>query len=459
MTSKHLLLSALSLLILLGGCSSYKLKKELERKAAAEALRPSWIKNDKSIDNGYFWGVGQSTKRLNSIGEVDHKDKCKKDALTQIANTISVQVDAQTMLATTSISTAMRQDFQQTVKLTSQIDLEGVELADSYEDEFAVFARYKLNIADYQAQKQRKIEGAAQRSCTQMIQAQDYRKQSDYRNAIVFYLKAIATLSYYWKENIQTTCNQTVMNPLTEADKQLRETLQSIALQPIESRVEVTTGFNLSPEFSGFTALSNVGTPLNNLPLKFQADGLILPAVNGVTQGGKCTFNFRSLPSQAKVSTITASPDMAIMIQEAQLSEDMATFARRYQLPTTQFQVVRTLPRVHYYTDNQMLSTLVSEQVKQQLAKKEVEEGTKNNSITTVEILTVKNDLARQNNYNTQSVAVRLTWIDKNKKRVERNVTVTESAMSEKEVTEKVSAAITKEIKGKTAEEIYFSLF
>ena len=144
----------ISMLVLftLWACSS---QKEISRNEPIEPILPTWAQS-RPISSTYYIGIGVAQK---GSGQ-DFRGVAKENALSDLASEIKVNVNSNSLLYTLEREYKFEQEFRETIRTSTDLDLEDFELVENWEDENSYWMYYRLNKATYAENQRQKKEAA-----------------------------------------------------------------------------------------------------------------------------------------------------------------------------------------------------------------------------------------------------------------------------------------------------------
>lgn len=178
---------------LLGGCSASNQSKN------ATDPTPSWVQKRPS-QNDYYLGIGSASKRSNPF---DYSAIAKQSALEELANEISVHINANSVLSQTENKNGFEEAYQSQVNLKSQIELEGFDVVDSWENAERFYVYYRLNKREWLQRQEAKKKKALSQSQDWYFKA--LRADSLHRaeEALNYYVKALEAIDQYLGEPLE----------------------------------------------------------------------------------------------------------------------------------------------------------------------------------------------------------------------------------------------------------------
>lgn len=253
----------LLVLILLFGCTS---KKEIAQTASTPV--PAWVSN-RPITGMYYVGIGVAQKTPGSNFQRTGKD----NALSDLASEINVNVNTNSLLYTLEREYKFEQEFRETIRTNSNLNLEEFEMVDAWEDEKSYWVYYRLNKADY-AEKQRQKQRAAQDLALDFLaKAQSSASSRQFSGAVDYYLRGLQALESFWGENNSVDFQgRTIL-----LDNELFGGLKTL-LSEQRIQVENELVLNYQNRFKT-TAQVNViemqtNAPMESVPVRFEYFGL-----------------------------------------------------------------------------------------------------------------------------------------------------------------------------------------
>lgn len=186
------------LIALLEACSSTKQVsyEELVKDA------PEWVKKTPT-SSMYYQGVGTATK---SSG-LDYRERAQQSALSEIANSISVNVSSSSVLNSFQQDNSYSEFYKNNSKVSSKEFLEGFEVVDSYENKSQYWVYYRLSKSKFEQIKQERINKALTASTSNYKQAKTLASEGNVSDAFKFYVVAIEDISDFLGEDLKYNDN------------------------------------------------------------------------------------------------------------------------------------------------------------------------------------------------------------------------------------------------------------
>ncbi len=187
--------------------------------------KPHWL-DSRPASSLYYTGIGVSSK-----AEEDYQSKAKQNALADLASEISITISGSSLLQKFENDEQVIENFKKETLVSFINELEGYELAGTYEDDDHYWVYYRLLRQTYQEMKQKKLDNAKAISFDFYNKALAAKKDYHIHNAIDFGIKAINALHDYLNDNITVTIDGSEKNLASEIYSLLTEMLQHIKIR------------------------------------------------------------------------------------------------------------------------------------------------------------------------------------------------------------------------------------
>lgn len=283
----------LLLLGVLGACNS---QKEVATQAPVVVV-PNWVKQ-KPVTNAYYIGIG--TAAINS--GTQYLNTAKENALSDLSSEIKVNVNANSLLHSLEQKGRFEQEYKETIRTSSDLDLEGFELVEVFEDASQYYVYYRLDKAKYAELQRKKKEAAQKQSLDFYLKGEQASSEGNYQNAIQYYLQGLQALEAFWSEENEVALpdGKTIL-----LDNELYAKLNALVTGV---QISATTPVNRNYQ-NGFSPNANISVKHANqtyqgVPLYFS-----YPIEDGKYNGkvvsgndGTCAISITNTPSK---STLT----------------------------------------------------------------------------------------------------------------------------------------------------------
>ncbi len=258
------LVSILFTLVLLG-CSSQKQLAKEEPVVVAPA--PSWVV-DRPMSSGYYVGVGSAP----ITSGTQYMKTAKENALSDLASEIKVNVNSNSLLYTLERTNKFEQEYKETIQARSNLDLEGFELVDSYQDGKTYYTYYRLDKAEYARQVALRKKEAQTAALDFYDKGLSAIESGSFSQGVHFYMKGLQALEKFWSE-------ENIVN-YQGNDIQLDNSLYSNLVDLISNTHLGFNGGGQRTYYNGFIpSRSVVASPrdredlkFSNVPLRYEYD-------------------------------------------------------------------------------------------------------------------------------------------------------------------------------------------
>ena len=143
----RLTLSLLCLCAMVAGCSNSQ---------DTAALLPDWVLQS-PVKPGHYIGIGSASKLVHPL---DADAVAKQHALDNLSREIRVQVQSTSTTRTLQVNEWLSESFTYSSESTTNEDLEGFTLVDTYASDTEVFAYYQLSKAEHARIQEAKRQAA-----------------------------------------------------------------------------------------------------------------------------------------------------------------------------------------------------------------------------------------------------------------------------------------------------------
>jgi hypothetical protein len=180
-------LHIISLLLFFTSCYTPEQVQKASAVAPKNVPPPEWV-TQRPISNQYYIGISSCNKKLNPL---DYAAIAKKNALNDMASSVSVRVQGQSFLNTMEVNKVFSEDFSSNINTTTDIEFEDYETVGSFENEQEYFIYLRISKAAYQDQQARKKNEALQQSYNLYERAQESLKRNQLGSAMDLLLHAL----------------------------------------------------------------------------------------------------------------------------------------------------------------------------------------------------------------------------------------------------------------------------
>jgi hypothetical protein len=227
------------------------------------AKKPDWV-NKRPIDNNSYIGIGVAEKDTETS---EYIQKAKDRALREIASEITITISGATLNQILEKAGVVKEEFASQIQSSTQAQLEGYELVDTWEDKSQYWVYYTLSKEKYAQLRKAKIDKAISLSLDFFSKAEQKKMDNQITEALQLYMQSFNPIEPYLTEPLETTYNEQNIYLLNTIHASLQQVLSTISIKPVEPEINATIGRGLDDTIL-FKSLY-LQAPIANLPLFF----------------------------------------------------------------------------------------------------------------------------------------------------------------------------------------------
>ena len=297
----HLIL-LLQMLVMVSSCQVFKnnlLKKDPP---------PEWI-SMKPQNSMYYTGVSSAPK--SGYMPADYQANAQQKALGDLASSISVNIESTSVLSIIELNYNINENFSSEITASTNQQLEGYELVDTWEDGDYYWVYYRLSKSKYQTQKIAKKEQAILDAKNKYYQARELLGRQLHYNAFQFYVEAITSLKPYLGESTLTDIDGEEKDLGNEVFGSIADFVNGLEIIFSDEQIEVKKGVDIDSDVFSFTIVDSNGNPVSSIPVKVRFTGTGLLRNSEVSSNdGKVYCAIRKVKSEPNVETLSVHIDM-----------------------------------------------------------------------------------------------------------------------------------------------------
>jgi hypothetical protein len=272
---------------------------------------PEWVLQ-RPISNGYYIGVSSCSKKLNPV---DYAAIAKKNALSDMASSVSVRVQGQSFLNTMEVNKVFSEDFTSSINTTTDIVFEDYETAGIYENATEYWIYLRISKSAYQTQQERKKNDALNLAYQHYENSVASKKRNQISSAIDQLFHALFTIKPYWNEsNPYTTPSgeNLLLDQQIYAD--IQAIMASLKLTSDDAAVILNSKNNYSQSLE-IEALHN-GSPAIGIPIlyHFPTDKYTRAKKVLIGTNGKVVISVSDVPMNSKLPQLEIKLDTESLI-------------------------------------------------------------------------------------------------------------------------------------------------
>ena len=306
------------LAIVLMGCGASKVVSDSSKR------KPEWVMQ-RPTNTQYYIGVGYASK-LKNAG--DYLQVAKKYAMDDMMGEIKVNISSNSILSQQQNNQNFSQQFFSDTRMVASETMEGYQVMDSWENKEEYWIYYRMNKADFEAYKRKKLYEASQKALDLMYRADKMDLKQDYVSIFKLRVKAAGSLQNYLNESIVADYHGKEVLLLNEVLSQLQDQLYLVRLKTPVSSLKITAGKALdkpiqaSAFIKGKDSLANA---LAFLPLKAEGSGMRFKgtAKTETQADGDAQFSINSIQSTDAIQVLRIKIDIDNLLRGDSLNTSM----------------------------------------------------------------------------------------------------------------------------------------
>ncbi|MEA1985995.1 MAG: LPP20 family lipoprotein [Candidatus Marinimicrobia bacterium] len=278
-------------------------KKEVK----SNSQMPSWIIQTPT-DNAYLIGIGSSPK---TAGSTEHIQKAKNSALNMIAGEIQVKISSEVVNSLIEKGEIVEEEFRERIQAKTQMDLEGYELVENWEDETNFYVYYRLSKEKYASAKKKKQDEAIQLALDNHLTAKLNLAKNNYADAIKYYIKSLEAIEIYLSESLEAEVNGEKVFLGNLLYKKLQDVISDISIESENSKINCNLGQAVNSAV--FIVKNKSGDYIENFPLAFtfiRGDADFIPTGKS-NRFGKSKVSISKITSTKDLQTLEAKYDIS----------------------------------------------------------------------------------------------------------------------------------------------------
>ncbi len=323
------------------------------------------------VDKSYYQGIGVAMVNTYTQG---HVEDAKKKALNDLTSEISVTVKSTTLMQQVETNSELNDMYQNLTKVSTENDIEGYELVDSWGDEKEYWVYYRLSKSLYKANKMRKLDRAKNVASQFYNSGKQSLRNAEVGRAYQDFVKGLASLRDYIDAEITINTDKgeeylvdALMSELIALNRELKiltsvKDLDVRIARPVEEEIETTVWYQsmavsipLKPYFS---------TGSGDVPNSFKTN-----------VSGKGSFKIQKVTGGQNLQVLEVSPDIEGMTAEEEGMDLMSRLIRlKTGVPSAKINIKATKITAYFESDVQILgkkeqSSSIARNVKQKLSE------------------------------------------------------------------------------------------
>ncbi|MEA4982175.1 MAG: LPP20 family lipoprotein [Paludibacter sp.] len=275
---------------------------------------PEWIYTHPS-DAEYYYGVGHAyiNKKTKK-----HVEEARKDALSNLAGEISIQIFSTNELITLVRNDKISEEFTTLIQSRVKTDLEGYEIAEEYKTRKEYWVLYRLSKQLYREMELRKMSNAVQNAKSCYFAALEAKQHSDYKNAIIQYTKAIDHIKKYLNEYIEVDVNGVKENLILQSFSGISAIISKLKLKSVTTEIKTKQAAEIRPEQLTFTLVDEDNRSISGFPVTgYYSERSISDYSKLTGEQGEVLFTIPKVRSRKTLEYFKVTPDINAILAES----------------------------------------------------------------------------------------------------------------------------------------------
>ncbi len=292
----------LQLLVVISSCQIGK-KQTYDKKPM-----PEWV-STKPQNTMYYIGVSSAPKK--GFLPADYMANAQQKALGDLSSSISVKIESTSVLSIIESNYNINENFSSEITASTNQQLEGYELVDTWEDENYYWVYYKLSKSKYQMQKEEKKQQTILDAKNKYYQATELMGRQLHYNAFQFYVEALTALKPYLGESTLTDIEGEEKDLGNVVFAAVADFVNDLDIVFAYEETRVKKGMDINPDIFSFKILDKNGSPVSSIPVKISFTGTGLIRNSEVSSNdGKVFCSLKKIKSTPNSETLSVSIDM-----------------------------------------------------------------------------------------------------------------------------------------------------
>ncbi|HOZ29776.1 MAG TPA: LPP20 family lipoprotein [Bacteroidales bacterium] len=292
----------LQLLVVVSSCQIGK-KTTYEKKPM-----PEWV-STKPQSTMYYIGISSAPKK--GFLPADYMSNAQQKALGDLSSDISVNIESTSVLSIIEHNYNINENFSSEITASTNQQLEGYELVDTWEDDNFYWVYYRLSKSQYQALKEEKKQQTILDAKNKYYQATELLGRQLHYNAFQFYVESLTALKPYLGESTVTDINGEEKDLGNVVFTSIANFVNNLKIVFDSEEITVKKGIEIDHETFSFRILDENNNPVSSIPVKISFTGTGLIRNSEVSSNdGRVFCALKKIKSAPNVETLSISIDM-----------------------------------------------------------------------------------------------------------------------------------------------------
>lgn len=350
---------AAAALLVLAACKGHKeAVKDPATTSAAGTPAPVWVSTRPSGDFDYI-GIGSCPK-----ARADYQESAKKGALNDLASEISVRVEGNSLLSSLDDKTHFTETFNSNIRTTTNEQLEGYEMVDTWQNDKEYWVYYRLNKAEHARIKNARKNQALDLAKDGYLRAAQQLAIGDLKGAFDQDLRGLIAMKEYWGESDVVAVGDRQVPLANEIFADLQRLTNGVRFAALPERCALDYGNRFKRELliSAAFADGRDSRDLVQLPVSINYQGL-----NGKVSESKSTDtegHVRTTIQRVEMSGAATDLVVRLNLDELVSKELDPVFVKplvsSLTVPELRVPIDRTMPKVYITSEETNLGRTVA---------------------------------------------------------------------------------------------------
>ncbi|TVR40078.1 MAG: hypothetical protein EA392_04595 [Cryomorphaceae bacterium] len=353
-THVWLVLPTILLLMLGAGCSGKKQAAQESVSAAEANPRPHWV-DRKPTSSVFFHGIGVATRRPNST---DHIETARNLALNDLASEIQINVSSNSILYTLERDYKFQSEFTETIRTSTNLNLEGYELVDTWESNGQYWVYYRLNRSEFYARKEAEKRAVLNNAADFYRNGRTAWQNQQVASAFDLQVRALSIMKPYWAESNEYDLDgRTVLldNAILQEIQDMANHINLVA-QPARVVLNLSNGFSQQCVITASDRIT--GSMLGGVPVRYQyrASSGIVRDLQNTASNGTLIVPIKNPELTTTYNELRAQIELEQLFDRRALDRDMLRLVRNLQTPDLKVQIELERPVFFIESNEQNLN-------------------------------------------------------------------------------------------------------
>jgi len=299
---------------------------------------PGWVRQ-RPVNPEYYIGIGVAQK---SNENREYIQRAKNAALSDLASEITVNISSDLLDIAVEQSGLSEERIRREIRASTQAELEGYELVDTWQDNREYWVYYRLSKAKYRERRRQQVASAVSLSLEYYKDGLDAAEQQDYAGMLRYYVQALEPLGPYYAEPLEATFRGKHIYLKNELFTAIQSTLSRMSLKPIQGEIEGKIGRALTRPLR-IRALyrndSEMDVPVNKLRLHFEflrGSGELQESVT-TNRDGQAVCRVSRITGTEKLQMVRASVALVELLPADSIAAPIQGTLTGFSVPDARF--------------------------------------------------------------------------------------------------------------------------